>query len=139
MRRTCRSRAKNRKLPERTNALAVSGDRIHIRTVAGLKNAYENKVLSVFSTDADYFVAGKTRGELCLEFLRPWTVFGVGRDDGLTADPSLAMKSVVLGRPFQIRLTGHMDLQYVEDVAETFVRCLLAPVEGAFRHAQRLE
>ena len=25
-----------------------------------------------------------------------------------------------------------MDLQYVEDVAETFVRCLLAPLEGAF-------
>ena len=69
--------------------------------------------------------------------LRPWTVFGVGRDDGLTADPTLAMKSVVLGRPFQIRLTGYMDLQYVEDVAETFVRCLLAPVEGA--HVFNLE
>lgn len=69
--------------------------------------------------------------------LRPWTVFGVGRDDGLTADPTLAMKSVVLGRPFQIRLTGHMDLQYVEDVAETFVRCLLEPVEGA--HVFNLE
>jgi nucleoside-diphosphate-sugar epimerase len=69
--------------------------------------------------------------------LRPWTVFGVGRDDGLTADPTLAMKSVVLGRPFQIRLTGHMDLQYVEDVAETFVRCLLAPIEGA--HVFNLE
>jgi nucleoside-diphosphate-sugar epimerase len=25
-----------------------------------------------------------------------------------------------------------MDLQYVEDVAETFVRCLLSPAEGAF-------
>ncbi len=69
--------------------------------------------------------------------LRPWTVFGVGRDDGLTADPTLAMKSVVLGRPFQIRVTGHMDLQYVEDVAETFVRCLLSPVEGA--HVFNLE
>jgi nucleoside-diphosphate-sugar epimerase len=64
--------------------------------------------------------------------LRPWTVYGVGRDDGLTADPTLAMKSVALGRPFQIRLTGHMDLQYVEDVAETFVRCLLSSLEGAY-------
>ena len=49
--------------------------------------------------------------------LRPWTVYGVGRDAGLTAGPSLAIKAVALGRPFQIRLTGHMDLQYVEDVA----------------------
>jgi nucleoside-diphosphate-sugar epimerase len=69
--------------------------------------------------------------------LRPWTVYGVGRDLGLTADPTLAMKSVALGRPFQIRLTGHMDLQYVEDVAETFVRCLLSPLEGA--HVFNLE
>ena len=69
--------------------------------------------------------------------LRPWTVFGVGRDAGLTADPTLAMKSLVLGQPFQMRLTGHMDLQYVEDVAETFVRCALSPLEGA--HVFNLE
>ena len=47
------------------------------RTVAGLKNAYENKVLLTFSTDADYFVAGKTRGEVCLEFLKSWKDAGV--------------------------------------------------------------
>src|SRR5579864_401575 len=69
--------------------------------------------------------------------LRPWTVYGVGRDAGLTADPTLAMKAVALGRPFQIRLTGHMDLQYVEDVAEAFVRCLISPLEGA--HVFNLE
>ena len=63
--------------------------------------------------------------------LRPWTVYGVGRDAGLTADPTLAMKALTLGQPFEIRLTGYMDLQYVEDVAESFVRCLLAPLEGA--------
>jgi nucleoside-diphosphate-sugar epimerase len=69
--------------------------------------------------------------------LRPWTVYGVGRDRGLTADPTLAMRAVALGERFRIRLTGHMDLQYVEDVAESFVRCLLAPLEGA--HVFNLE
>src|SRR5205085_5572689 len=64
--------------------------------------------------------------------LRPWTVYGVGRDRGLTADPTLAMKAVALGRPFQIRLTGHMDLQYVRDVAAAFTGCLLASQEGAY-------
>jgi nucleoside-diphosphate-sugar epimerase len=63
--------------------------------------------------------------------LRPWTVYGVGRDRGLTADPSIALKAVALEKPFQIRLTGFMDFQYVEDVAETFVRCLFSDVEGA--------
>jgi nucleoside-diphosphate-sugar epimerase len=63
--------------------------------------------------------------------LRPWTVYGPGRDAGLTADPTLAMKALAHNRPFKIRLSGHMDLQYVEDVAETFNRCLLSDLEGA--------
>ena len=64
--------------------------------------------------------------------LRPWTVYGPGRDAGLTADPTLAIRAVALNEPFQIRLTGNMDLQYVEDVAEIFIRCLLSPVQGAY-------
>ncbi|MBI1896181.1 MAG: NAD-dependent epimerase/dehydratase family protein [Acidobacteria bacterium] len=64
--------------------------------------------------------------------LRPWAVYGVGRDSGLTADPTKAIKAAVLGQPFRIRLSGFMDFQYVEDVAETFIRCLLAPLEGAY-------
>jgi len=69
--------------------------------------------------------------------LRPWTVYGVGRDAGLTAGPSLAMKAAALGRPFQIQLTGYMDLQYVEDVAAAFVESLVSPLEGA--HVFNLE
>jgi nucleoside-diphosphate-sugar epimerase len=64
--------------------------------------------------------------------LRPWTVYGAGRDRGLTADPTLAMKAAVLGVPFTIRVSGYMDLQYVGDVAETFVRSALDPLEGAY-------
>lgn len=63
--------------------------------------------------------------------LRPWAVYGFGRDLGLTADPTLAMRAAVYGEPFQIRLSGYMDMQYVEDVAATFVGCLYASVEGA--------
>ena len=64
--------------------------------------------------------------------IRPWTVYGVGRDGGLTADATLAIKAAVLGQPYRIRLSGFMDLQYVEDVAETFIRSALAGLEGAF-------
>jgi nucleoside-diphosphate-sugar epimerase len=63
--------------------------------------------------------------------LRPWTVYGAGRDNGLTADPTLALKAVAEKRPFQIRVSGFMDLQYAGDVAEAFVRAALDGPEGA--------
>src|SRR5256886_3607679 len=37
---------------------------------------------------------------------RPLSVYGPGRDFGVTADPTLAMKSAVLGRAFKIRWGG---------------------------------
>ena len=55
------------------------------RTVAGLKNAYDNKVPLTFSTDADYWVEGKTRGEVCLEFLKTWKDAGIPNADILRA------------------------------------------------------
>jgi imidazolonepropionase-like amidohydrolase len=55
------------------------------RTVAGLKNAYDNKVPLTFSTDADYFVRGKTRGEVCLEFLKSWIDAGIPAPEILRA------------------------------------------------------
>ena len=55
------------------------------RTVDGLKNAYDNKVPLTFSTDADYWVEGKTRGELCLEFLKTWKDAGIPNVDTLRA------------------------------------------------------
>ena len=55
------------------------------RTVDGLKNAYDNKVPLTFSTDADYWVEGKTRGELALEFIKTWQDAGIPNADTLRA------------------------------------------------------
>ncbi len=63
--------------------------------------------------------------------LRPWTVYGVGRDFGMTSEPTKAIKSLALGRPYHITYGGWQDLQFVDDVAKVFVRCLEAPYEGA--------
>ena len=63
--------------------------------------------------------------------LRPWTVYGVGRDFGMTSEPTKAIKSLALGRPYHISYGGWQDLQYVDDVAKIFVRCLEAPYQGA--------
>lgn len=62
---------------------------------------------------------------------RPLTVYGPGRDFGLTADPTLAMKAAVLGRPFQIRWGGSTDLVYTEDVARAFLTAAGARLDGA--------
>lgn len=63
--------------------------------------------------------------------LRPWTVYGVGRDLGMTSEPTKAIKSLALGRPYHVTYGGWQDLQYVEDVAGVFVRALEAPYQGA--------
>ncbi len=63
--------------------------------------------------------------------LRPWTVYGVGRDFGMTSEPTKAIKSIALGRPYHISYGGVQDLQYVGDVAQTVVACLDRPYQGA--------
>jgi nucleoside-diphosphate-sugar epimerase len=63
--------------------------------------------------------------------LRPWTVYGVGRDFGLTSEPTKAIKSLALNRPYHISYGGVQDMQYVDDVAKIAIRCLEAPYKGA--------
>jgi nucleoside-diphosphate-sugar epimerase len=63
--------------------------------------------------------------------LRPWTVYGVGRDFGMTSEPTKAIKALTLDRPYHISYGGTQDLQYADDVAKTFLRCLTAPFQGA--------
>jgi nucleoside-diphosphate-sugar epimerase len=63
--------------------------------------------------------------------LRPLTVYGVGRDFGLTSDPTKAMKATVVGRPFHIRFGGRTDFQYVADTADIFIRAATSELTGA--------
>jgi nucleoside-diphosphate-sugar epimerase len=63
--------------------------------------------------------------------LRPWTVYGIGRDFGMTSEPTRAIKAVATGRPFRISYGGLQDLQYAGDVAAIFLRALTAPFQGA--------
>ena len=62
--------------------------------------------------------------------LRPWTVYGPGRDMGMTSDPTKAIKAALLGRPYHINFGGWTDFQYVGDTAETFVNGLHRPYKG---------
>lgn len=63
--------------------------------------------------------------------LRPLTVYGVGRDFGITSDPTKAMKAAVVGRPFHIRFGGRTDFQFVADTADVFIRAATSDLAGA--------
>lgn len=42
-----------------------------------LKNAYQHKVKMAFSTDADYYIPGMTRGQVVIDFLKSWKDAGI--------------------------------------------------------------
>jgi imidazolonepropionase-like amidohydrolase len=47
------------------------------RQTEGLKNAYSNHVKMAFSTDADYYIPGMTRGAVVIDFLKSWKAAGL--------------------------------------------------------------
>ncbi len=47
------------------------------RRVDKLRNAYDNGVNLTFSTDADYYIPGMTRGELVIDFVKTWQAAGI--------------------------------------------------------------
>jgi UDP-glucuronate 4-epimerase len=63
--------------------------------------------------------------------LRPHTVFGIGRDQGLTSAPTTAMLAAAAGEPFHIPFGGVTQLQYAPDVAAAFVDASRAQPSGA--------
>jgi nucleoside-diphosphate-sugar epimerase len=63
--------------------------------------------------------------------LRPYVVYGPGRDQGLTSDPTKAMRAAALGEPFTIGYQGRAQLQYAPDAAACFVAAARADVTGA--------
>jgi len=64
--------------------------------------------------------------------LRPFTVYGVGREFGLTSSPTKAAKAAVLGRPYTIPFRGSLCINYAEDVARIFVQCGRTKLDGSY-------
>lgn len=53
--------------------------------------------------------------------LRPYTVYGVGRDQGVTSEPSQAMAAAARGEDFRISFGGEMQFHWASDVARQFI------------------
>jgi nucleoside-diphosphate-sugar epimerase len=64
--------------------------------------------------------------------IRPYVVYGPGRDQGMTSSPTLAMAAAARGEPFEIPYGGTAEYDYAPDVGTAFARAGTAAREGAY-------
>jgi UDP-glucuronate 4-epimerase len=103
---------------------ALAGDAEYPSTLYGVfKLANEGTAAGYF---ADFGVSSVG--------LRPHTIYGPGRDQGLTSAPTAAMVAAARGEEYEIPFGGSLQLQYVADAGEAFVRASEVRVEGASVH-----
>lgn len=63
--------------------------------------------------------------------LRPHSVYGPGRDQGVTSKPTLAMIAAAARRPYHVNFGGSYQFQFVDDVAMAFIQAARATHSGA--------
>lgn len=76
-------------------------------TLYGVSKLADEGIARVYRADAGVASIG----------LRPYVVYGPGRDQGMTSGPTMAMLAAVRGEPFHIGFSGTAQYDYVEDVA----------------------
>jgi nucleoside-diphosphate-sugar epimerase len=64
--------------------------------------------------------------------LRPFVVYGAGRESGLSSGPSLACRAAARDQPYDIPFSGRAGLVHVDDVVHAFAAALLPRRAGAF-------
>jgi len=106
------------------SSIAALGDDEHPSTLYGIfKRANEGTGVRY---SADYGVSSIG--------IRPHTVYGPGRDQGLTSAPTTAMLAALAGIRFHIPFGGSVQMQYAPDVGEAFVRASEIEYDGAVVH-----
>ena len=63
--------------------------------------------------------------------LRPYTVYGPGRDQGMTSTPTQAMLAAAKDESYHISFGGTCGYQYADDIARTFIAFSRLAHEGA--------
>jgi len=64
--------------------------------------------------------------------LRPYTVYGLGRDQGLTSEPTVAMYNAARGEPSHMTFGGAMQFHFASDVARQFIEAADNRLGGAY-------
>ena len=63
--------------------------------------------------------------------IRPYVVYGPGRDQGMTAGPTLAMAAAARGEAFEIGYGGRAQYDYARDVGAAFAAAGRGSYDGA--------
>jgi UDP-glucuronate 4-epimerase len=63
--------------------------------------------------------------------LRPFFVYGPGRDQGISSLPTKAMLAAAAGRPYEITFDGYATFQHAEDCARAFLIAARSGLDGA--------
>ena len=63
--------------------------------------------------------------------MRPYVVYGVGRDQGVTSSPNMAMLAAAKGEPFHISYGGRAVYQHGRDAARAFIAAARCDYDGA--------
>lgn len=63
--------------------------------------------------------------------IRPFVIYGPGRETGSSAGPSLACRAAARGEPYTMPFTGSAGYIYADDVAAVFEAALLTDLSGA--------
>ena len=62
--------------------------------------------------------------------LRPYTLYGPGRDQGMTSTPTKAMLAAARGEAYHISFGGYNGFQYNDDVAKIFIQAARTRFQG---------
>ena len=63
--------------------------------------------------------------------LRPYVIYGPGRDQGMTSTPTKAMLAAAVGRSYHISYGGSALFQFADDAAGVFIRAARTQGDGA--------
>jgi UDP-glucuronate 4-epimerase len=102
-------------------AVYDAGARIAPATLYGVYKLANEGTARVYAADAGVASIG----------LRPASVYGPGRDQGVTSAPTQAMHAAARGEPYRIGFGGSTQFDYAPDVARAFLRAARTPADGA--------
>ncbi len=63
--------------------------------------------------------------------IRPSVIYGVARDQGMSALPTLAILAACLNQPFTIGFSGNIGFVYAQEAAAAFIQAVKRPQSGA--------
>ena len=90
-------------------------------TLYGVSKLADEGMARVYAADAGLPSIG----------LRPYVVYGPGRDQGMTSGPTAAMLAAVRGEPYAIGFSGAAQYDYAPDVGRAFATAAGAASGGA--------